>query len=626
MKRAAALLAAVALLAVLASALLGSATASAEGTVPLVTETSPSTSVSVPPPLVSDNAFNGSQAGAGSASSPAGTTPTATDPNALQIPPSPSIPPPGHRLTARQVIVIASAIPKIRDEAAKFPGSYPTAYTKGTEQWQVSWFSRDRRQEIGQVLIDDLTGGVREAWTGYQVPWTMARGYDGAFGRRINAPYVWIPLCILFLLPFVPWRRRPSWLHLDLLMLVGFSVSLAFFNAAHVGLSTPLVYPPLIYLLVRMLIVARRRGRPEPLRLLVPVPWLAVALIFLVGFRVGLNVTNSNVIDVGYSGVIGADRLVHGQSLYGTWPTDNAHGDTYGPVNYFAYVPFERIFPWSGSWDDLPAAHAAAIVFDLLTMGALFLLGRRIRGPSLGIVLAYCWAAFPFTLFVSSTNGNDSLVALLVVCTLLVASRPPARGALAALAGLTKFAPLALAPLLARTPTDAVVRGASEPRRGPRAFLLYAGAFVLTTAVVMLPVILVGNWSTFWDHTIGFQSDRGSPFSIWGLWGGLDGVQKAVEVLAVAFAISLAFVPRRRTLVQTAAFGAAVLIAFQLSLTYWFYLYIAWFFPLVMVALLGRYGDPSAVSPPAAPAPEKASAEAGGSGDEQLLDPVGAQR
>ena len=61
-----------------------------------------------------------------------------------------------------------------------------------------------------------------------------------------------------------------------------------------------------------------------------PAPWLAIAIVFLVGFRVGLNVTNSNVIDVGYAGVIGADKLLHGQPLYGNWPYDNASGDTYG--------------------------------------------------------------------------------------------------------------------------------------------------------------------------------------------------------------------------------------------------------------------------------------------------------
>ena len=87
--------------------------------------------------------------------------------------------------------------------------------------------------------------------------------------------------------------------------------------------------------------------------------------------------------------------------------------------------------------------------FDLATMLLLWLLGRRIRGPTLGIALAYGWAAFPFTLFTLESNANDSLVAMLVVLTLLVVRRPAARGAAGALAGLSKFAPLGLAPLLA---------------------------------------------------------------------------------------------------------------------------------------------------------------------------------
>ena len=41
-----------------------------------------------------------------------------------------------------------------------------------------------RTKEIAQVLVDDRSGRVLEAWTGYQVAWTMARGYPGAFGRR----------------------------------------------------------------------------------------------------------------------------------------------------------------------------------------------------------------------------------------------------------------------------------------------------------------------------------------------------------------------------------------------------------------------------------------------------------
>jgi hypothetical protein len=566
---------------------------------------------------------------AGSSASPAtSSATTAADPNALQTPPSPSIPPPGHRLTSKKALAIAERVPKVARVRREHRGSYPTAYTKGAAQWQVSIFTARDRREIGQVTIDDASGAVLEAWTGYQVPWTMARGYDGAFGRRVNAWYVWIPMCLLFLVPFLPnpfrrGARRPSWLQLDLLVLLGFSVPLAFFNAARIGLSTPLIYPLLGYLLIRMLLVARRGGRAQPLRLLVPVSWLAVGLVFLIGFRVGLNVTNSNVIDVGYSGVIGAHRIVHGEPLYARdWPKDDASGDTYGPVNYYAYVPFERIWPWSGKWDDLPAAHAAAVVFDLLTIAALFLLGRRIRGPSLGIVLGYAWAAYPFTLYASATNSNDALVALLLVVTLLLAGRPVLRGAGVALAGLTKFAPLALAPLFARTPRDAR-QGWLRP--GPVSFVAYVLAFALTATVALLPVVLAGDLRTFWDHTIAFQHDRESPFSIWGLWSGLDAVQLGVQAAAVVLALFVGVWPRRPTLTQLAACGAAVLIALQLGLDYWFFLYVVWFVPLVLVALLGRLGDPEAHAGADGDA-TAASAEAGRGGDEQLLDPVGAQR
>ena len=122
---------------------------------------------------------------------------------------------------------------------------------------------------------------------------------------------------------------------------------------------------------------------------------------------------------------------------------------------------------------------------------------------------------------------------------------------------------------------------------------------------------------TFWDHTIAFQRERGSPFSIWGLYGGLDTVQTAVQLAAVLLALAVGVWPRRPTLVQVAALAAAVVIALQLGVTHWFYLYIVWFFPLVMVALLGRYGARDAIV-------GAGSAEAGRSGEQQLLDPVGA--
>jgi hypothetical protein len=327
-------------------------------------------------------------------------------------------------------------------------------------------------------------------------------------------------------------------------------------------------------------------GEPprKPLPMWVSPMWLAVALIFLVGFRIGLNINASNVIDVGYSGVIGADHLVDGTHIYGNFPKDDEHGDTYGPVAYEAYVPFEQALPWSGKWDDLPAAHAAAIAFDLLTLFFLFMAGRRIRGPGLGIVLAYLWAAWPFSLYVINCNTNDGLVAAFAAATLYVAAKPGARGAVTALAGLTKFGALGLAPLLA-------THGAPRGQLG-RTIARFTLAFVGTAVVVSLPILLRGeSLHTIYDRTIAFQANRDAPFSIWGLHD-LSVPEHMWQLTAVFFAAAAAFLPRRRDIVGLAAVAAAVVIGLQLGLNYWFYLYLVWFFPFLAVALLARYRIP----------------------------------
>jgi hypothetical protein len=298
--------------------------------------------------------------------------------------------------------------------------------------------------------------------------------------------------------------------------------------------------------------------------------------------------------------VIGADHITHGHDLYGGWPRDDEHGDTYGPVNYLFYVPFELALPWKGTWNSLPAAHGAAILFDLLCVGGLFLLGRRIRGPSLGIVLAYAWASFPFTLFALSTNSNDALVAALLTGVLLVAHSPPARGVLTALAGLTKLAPLALAPVFATH------GGPHGPTRRIRPLAVFGLAFLLTAAVALLPVWLQGDLSLVWERTVAFQFGRDAPFSVWGFYGGLGGLQFALQAATVIFAVYAAFLPRRPDVVGLAAVAGAILLLLQLGMTYWFYLYVVWLLPFAFVALFGRDAEPAELAPPA-PEPEPAA-------------------
>ena len=288
------------------------------------------------------------------------------------------------------------------------------------------------------------------------------------------------------------------------------------------------------------------------------------------------------MIDVGYAGVIGADKIVHGEQLYGNWPADNASGDTYGPVNYFAYVPFREIWGWSGIWDNLPAAHAAAITFDLLTMVGLFLLGWTVRGPTAGVVLAYLWAAFPFTSYVLDVElqrraGGDADRRVAAGC----ATGRPRGDCSARFAGLDQVRAV-------RAGAAAVARASGERcRRVGERCRLRGSAYGLAMLVPMLPVLLSGDWHWFWHDSIAYQSGRPAPFSIWGLWGGYHQTLHLPEHIVLGRRSRSGwlapFWPRgERTVVEVAALGAAIIIGLQMGITYWFYLYIVWFFPLVI--------------------------------------------
>jgi hypothetical protein len=413
----------------------------------------------------------------------------------------------------------------------------------------------------------------------------MARGYEGAFGRKVNAPWIWLPLAALFALALAP-RRLRSWRTADVAVLTAFGASYAVFNTGRIDLSVPMAYPLLAYLLVRLLLLGLGRGRDERHAPLLPAGLLGVGLVFLLGFRAGLNVTDSNVIDVGYAGVIGADKLADGTVLWGGFPPDNQHGDTYGPFAYLPYVPFEQVWPHTGVWGKLQAAHAVALAADLACVGLLYAIGRRLRDHATGLLLAFAWAACPFTLLVLNTNGNDGLVGALVLAALLGASSGAARGACIALAGWAKFAPLGLGPLFL-----------THGRRDRSPFLLAFGGMTLLAAVV---VLYWGDAAQFPERTVGFQAERGSPFSVWGAYG-WDTAQRVVQLLGVAVAVGVALLPsRRRDTAGLAALAAAVLIALQLGVTHWFYLYLGWWLGPLLVALLVTPRAPAAR--PTAPA------------------------
>ena len=544
--------------------------------------------------------------------------------------------PPEPRLAKAEATQIFLSDSKVESWLDRYPrkGRITEAtYKDGT--WTVKVWSGPAG-EIATGRVDDHSGAVTEAWTGPQVAWKMARGTPGAFGgTEINKTALWLVFCALFFFGLADLRRPLSMRNLDLIAMLSFSVSLWYFNRGDIFTSVPLAYPPLVYLLVRM-VWAAWRGRLAPRSAPVwPVWVLAVATVFTAGFRVGLNASSSNVIDVGYSGVIGAERIAHGQSPYGNFPIEgtlkacgqadadgeirervqtngrcesaNPQGDTYGPVAYEAYLPGYLIKGWSGKWDDLPAAHVSSVMFDLLCLAGLALVGLRFGGQRLAVTLAFAWVAYPFTQYVSNSNTNDALPPLFLIWGFWLITSPWARGAAVALSGWTKFASLLLAPLWASYP-DAVGQARSK--------LAFVAAFVAATlaafSILLLEPSPVHAAHEFWTRTLGWQIGRDSPFSIWD-WrqyhAGLPDLhvlQRVLEIALVLGAIATYFVPRRKSPLQLAALTAALLIGFQIVLTHWFYLYLPWFFPFAAFAVLApaaaraRAPAPQPVQPPIA--------------------------
>jgi hypothetical protein len=544
-------------------------------------------------------------------------------------------PAPKSVLTEKQAILALLQVPKVRHWLSRYPKESlikQATYDSTYRDWDVKVWS-GKAGEIATGRIDDLSGIATESWTGPQVAWAMARGGPGAFGgKRINSLPVWLGFCAVFLLGLADLRRPFSVRNLDLIALLSFSVSLWYFNHGHVFASSSLVYPGLAYLLARTIWIGLRDRPPRTSRPLWPVWVLAAATVFLGGFKVGLNIRDSNVIDVGFAGPIGAERIVHGQSPYGNFPVEdnlkpcgpadrngeireriqtngrceaaNPNGDTYGPMSYLAYVPGYAFFGWSGKWDDLPAAHFTSILFDMLCLIGLDLVGRRFGGNRLGVTLAFAWAAYPFTQYVSNSNTNDALMPAFLIWGFWLASSHWARGGFAALAGWTKFAALIVAPMWATYP---------EFRRSRRTALLFAAGFAVATAACFWVLLLEPNplhaAHEFWKRTIPTQIDRHSPFSLWD-WGqyhaaglpDLGWVQKVLEVALVAGAVALAIFPKRKSPLQLAALTAALLIGFEAVLTHWFYLYLPWFFGFAAYAVLAA--EPRTAEAPA-PSPNE---------------------
>ncbi len=209
--------------------------------------------------------------------------------------------------------------------------------------------------------------------------------------------------------------------------------------------------------------------------------------------------------------------------------------------------------------------------------------------------MAWLWAACPFSLLGMVKNTNDGLIALLMVAVMLTLTTPVRRGVVLGLAAAAKFFPAILLPALAAPGPGGDWQRTRKVLAG---FVIAVGASV----ALFLPP---GGLQEIYSHTIGYQLSRSDVFSIWALHPTLAPLKITVELAVIALALALFFRPRGvRSPAQVAALAGALTIAVQLPALHWFYLYIVWFLPFVLIAVLAA--DPSA--PEAVPAVTATSA------------------
>ncbi len=416
---------------------------------------------------------------------------------------TPAAPP--SRLTDARATQIVLAYPKVASWLHRYPSGVTTDATLTAGVWQVNVFYGPAG-EIATGKVNDATGQVTDAFTGPQVAWGMARGGNGFGGKQINEWQTWLIFCVAFLLGLVDWRRPLSFRTVDLLALLSFSPSLWFFNHGRIFAAISLVYPGFAWLIGRCLWIAHR-DRGSRGSVVWPTWVLVAATLCLAGYRVDLNINHSNVIDVGLSGVIGAERIARFQDPYGNFPVEDGRpdcgpadasgevrdhiqtngrceaadpqGDTYGPVAYLAYVPGYIFLGWSGLWF-LPMAHFTTILWDLLTIIGLWFVGVRFGGPRLGACSGSAWVAWPFTRYLVDSNTNDLIAPALLVWGFYFLTSPFERGLFAAFSAWAKFASFVVVPLWSAYP-DA---RAWQPRS--RFVWGFLGGTALSFAILLL--------------------------------------------------------------------------------------------------------------------------------------------
>jgi hypothetical protein len=404
--------------------------------------------------------------------------------------------------------------------------------------------------------------------------WFIPAVVGGAFTE--HPLLIAVPSAACFVLGLLDWRRPWRVEHLDLLALAGFFPVVMLLSDDLSAAGLWLAAGCLGWLFVRLAGACHRLWRLPELRPAISSRWLGRAILLLLLVRIG-SLAGSNILDVGQASALGAWRILHGLPLYGavSWPGPGGlrvyRPDSYGPFAYYAYLPFAAVFPTAPA---VIATLLPAACFDALTLAGLLVLGRRIGGRPLAQAFAFAYLLYPFPDLSLLAETNDALLAALCVWAIVAAGHPAARGLLMAAAALTKFLPALLALQFLAT------------RRGRSRYALTLLAAL--AAMLAWPLITSGP-AAFLDSTFGYQllqRGGGVQFSIWTYLPQVAIVARPVLAAALALLALSPLLGPRGDARGDAALAAALLIGAQLLLGYWFYSYLTWCYPLIVVAIM----------------------------------------
>ncbi len=413
--------------------------------------------------------------------------------------------------------------------------------------------------------------------------WFSPQVAGGVF--TLHPLLVAVPSAACFVVGLLDWRHPCRVEHLDLLALAGFYpvAMLISDDAAAAGLS--LAAACLGWLFARMVGVTFGAWRMPELRPSVSARRLGLAIVILLLVRLA-SLPAGDIMDVGQASSLGGWRLLHGLHLYGSvyWPWPGGHElfrpDTYGPAAYYAYIPFVLLFPPAPTWfAGVLATLVPALCFDLLTLAGLHKLGQRLGGRPLAYAFMFAYLLYAFPDVSLMAESNDALIAALCVWLIVAVERPVIRGLLVAAAALTKFLPALLAFQFLGV------------RRGRWRYALTVVAAL--AAMLAWPLITSGPAELI-GSTLGYQLIQrggGVQFSVWTYLPHVATVARPVLAVAlVLLAASPMLRPEAQDARRYAALAAALLIGAQLLLGYWFYSYVTWFYPLLVIAFIQAPG------------------------------------